>query len=76
MPRLKADPVDIAFRAWAALDTEGKQRLADRIAGYQEAMGVVAAPAPKVRQRKAKEPAMGALAGTVSRGHASDGSER
>lgn len=40
MSRRKSDPVDIAFRAWAALDTEGKQRLADRMAGYQQAMGV------------------------------------
>lgn len=55
MSRRKSDPVDIAFRAWAALDTEGKQRLADRMAGYQQAMGVEPERvAPRARQRQSK----------------------
>lgn len=53
MPRLKSDPVDIAFRAWAALDTDQKQRLADRVAGYQEAMGVInGTETPQIRTRR------------------------
>lgn len=54
MSRRKPDPVDIAFRAWAALDENQQARFADNVAGYQAAKGLAAAPAPRVRQRRAK----------------------
>lgn len=66
MGRIKADPVDIAFRAWANLDDAQKQRLADRVAGYQEARGVVAIPAPRTRQRKMKPDA---ITGAIAKEH-------
>lgn len=54
MSRKKADPVDATFDLWRNLDTDQQKRFEDQKRGYQQAMGVVAAPAPRVRQRKAK----------------------
>ncbi len=39
--RRKADPVDVAFDHWRALDTDGQQRFADQQRGYLGAMGVM-----------------------------------
>lgn len=60
MSRRKADPVDIAFRAWAQLDDKQRDGFERKVEGYWEAIrkfsldGVTPkAPAPRVRQRKA-----------------------
>ncbi len=60
--RRKADPVDVAFDHWKALDTDGQQRFADQQRGYLGAMCVIngtAEPEKRTRRRKAKpmEPA-------------------
>ena len=53
--RRKADPVDVAFDHWKALDTEQQQHFADQQRGYLGAMAVQSgAPVVRTRQRKAK----------------------
>lgn len=85
MSRRAVDPVEKAFDLWADLMPDQKKQFHWSMKGYNMARKEAIAAnggvepervVPRVRQRKAKEPAMGALAGTVSRGHASDGSER
>lgn len=52
MSRKAADPVDVAFRAWLALDADQKRRLADVQRGFQAATEPSAAAVVRRRTKK------------------------
>ncbi len=54
MSRRKADPVDVAFERWYALDDTGKARFADMLRTTERILEKQGQPAPKPRQRKVR----------------------
>ncbi len=54
MSRRRADPVDVAFERWYALDDAGKARFADMLRTTERILEKQGQPPPKERRRRAK----------------------